>query len=411
MGQALLHSPVMRGPRRPFPLLTLLVSAGLALSGVGAAAPAASAGVLPTLPSRWPAARFEIGMADPPGDAAALQRLAPLGFRYQYLAGGVNTGAGWTTWNPDGTFVSRYDAESFAAGVTPVFSYYMLLQSSPAGGAEATTDLAHLRDPVLMRLYWAQVRLFFERARAPRTVVLQIEPDLWGYLEQSDAVALARSFAATFVRLRDALAPNVLLAYHMSQWGTEHDVFVEHPPDAVVRADAARSAAFYRALAVHFDVAFTDLSDRDAGYYQAVEHKDTWFTSADFAISALYDAIFIHLAGVRLVLWQIPLGNTVMRAENDTWDHYQDNRVQWFLGSQWRAHLRVLVQAGVVALLFGRGADGNTCACDADHDRVTNPAPIDGNVERSLSADDDGGYFVARAAHFYRAGGMAIPAG
>ena len=61
--------------------------------------------------------------------------------------------------------------------------------------------------------------------------------------------------------------------------------------------------------------------------------------------------------------------------------------------------------AGVVALLFGGGADGTTCACDAQGDGVTNPAAINGNTRLSLSADDDGGFFHERAAAYYASGG------
>ena len=48
-----------------------------------------------------------------------------------------------------------------------------------------------------------------------------------------------------------------------------------------------------------------------------------------------------------------------MRAMNNTWDHFQDNRVQWLLGPDSRAHLRAYVAAGFVGFLFGRGADGS----------------------------------------------------
>jgi hypothetical protein len=336
--------------------------------------------------------------------------VAPFGFRYQYLAGGVNTGQGWSTWNPGGSFVTRYDEESWAAGEIPVFSYYMLLQSKPAGGDEKTVDLAHLRDPALMRAYWADVRLFFRRAHGTKTVVLHVEPDLWGYLEQAGAVGLARSFAQEFVRLRDSLAPNVLLAYHMSGWGTKHDIVYEKPSNAVVEQYAAQSASFYRALHAKFDVAFEDFSDRDAGFYQVQQgNAKTWFTPADFARHLLYAKTFVRLAGVRIVAWQIPLGNTVMRAMDNTWDHYQDNRVQWLLGPGSRARLRAYVAAGFVGFLFGRGADGATCACDAAGDGVTNPAPIDGNNVISVSADDDGGYLKQQAALYYRAGALTLP--
>src|SRR5439155_1030108 len=101
----------------------------------------------------------------------------------------------------------------------------------------------------------------------------------------------------------------------------------------------------------------------------------------------LYGQTFVRLSGLRLVAWQIPLGNTLMRALDDTWGHYQDNRVQWLLGS--RTHLAAYARAGYVGFLFGGGADGTTCACDARHDGVTNPAPIDGNTRTSLSGADD----------------------
>jgi len=58
-----------------------LVGAALVCTGGAAASPN-----LPPLPARWPLT-LQLGMADDPGDAAALRRVAPFGFRYQYLAG------------------------------------------------------------------------------------------------------------------------------------------------------------------------------------------------------------------------------------------------------------------------------------------------------------------------------------
>jgi hypothetical protein len=99
-----------------------------------------------------------------------------------------------------------------------------------------------------------------------------------------------------------------------------------------------------------------------------------------------------------------------MRAMDDTNGHYQDNRVQWLLdGAKGRAHLKAYAKAGYVAFLFGGGATGTTCACDADKDGVTNPAPIDGNERPSLSADDDGGLFRSLARAYYRTGALRLP--
>jgi hypothetical protein len=363
----------VRARRRLAPAL----AAALALAFV----PSAVA-KLPPLPRAFPKT-LAIGVADAPGGAGALRAHAPFAFRYQYLAGGVNTGGGWSTWNPNGTFASMYAAESWSRDVVPVFTYYMLLQSSPRAGDEGETDIAHLRDPQLMQAYWDDVRLLLQRVKGKKPVVVHVEPDLWGYLQQANETVLARAFARRWLALRNSVAPNVLLAYHMSGWGTKHDIVYEDPPDAAVRTYAARSAAFYRALQTTFDVAFEDFSDRDAGFYEKVQgNPRTWFTAADFHRHLLYGATFVKLAGVRLAAWQIPLGNMSL---DDTWGHYRDNRVEWLLGPDRAAHLGAYARAGYVAFLFGGGADG-----------TTSPAT-------------DGGYFFAHARAYYRRGAVRLP--
>src|SRR2546423_199825 len=301
-----------------------------------------------------------------------------------------------------------YVRDSWSHGELPVLTYYMLLQSKPGGGDEAHADLANLRNAQTMSAYWSDVRLLFTRVKGTKPVVVHVEPDLWGYLEQTGETALASAFAQRWTKLRDDLAPNVILAYHMSGWGTKHDIVYEDPPDRTVIAYAMQSAAFYRSLHARFDIAFEDFSDRDAGFYEKQQgNAKTWFTLADFHRHLLYGQTFVRLAGLRMVAWQIPLGNTLMRALDDTWGHYQDNRVQWLLGS--RTHLAAYARAGYVGFLFGGGADGTTCACDARHDGVTNPAPIDGNTRTSLSADDDGGLFRSLTRAYYKAGALRLP--
>src|SRR3954447_12391934 len=108
---------------------------------------------------------FAIGVSDQPGGAATLRGTVEL--RYQYLAGGVNTGSGWSTWNPGGSFVTRYAAESRKAGMVPVFTYYQLLQSQApgCGGGEQQADLCRLRDAGVMRAYWDDLRLALRRMK------------------------------------------------------------------------------------------------------------------------------------------------------------------------------------------------------------------------------------------------------
>src|SRR3569833_307263 len=96
--------------RLPRGRLVVCLAAVLFLGGTANAATPK----LPPLPARWPHT-LQIGASESPGNV-----WKPLGFRYQYLAGGVNTGNGWSTWNPNGSFVTRYENETWAAGQIPV---------------------------------------------------------------------------------------------------------------------------------------------------------------------------------------------------------------------------------------------------------------------------------------------------
>jgi hypothetical protein len=414
-----------------------------------------AAGAQP-LPSGWPA-QVELGMADSPGGAAAMRAAAPFRFRYQYLAGGVNTGGGWATWNTNGDFPTFYIQDSVAHGVIPVFTYYMLLQSLPGGGGESDAVFTNLNNTATMTAYYNDLALFFQKAGAftGQRVVLHVEPDFWGYMQQrctGDNAATVPAkvsetgiaalqglpsnvagFAQAVLKLRDTYAPNVTLAYHLSVWGTNVDIAISDPPDATVDALAGRAASFYASLNANFDLSFAEFSDRDAAFKQYIygDGGASWWNGEDFRRNARFLKGFSIASHKRLVMWQIPYGNTRMLAQSNSWDHYQDNRVEWLLDEPARTHLLAYRDAGVVAFLFGGGAGGVTCACDAAGDGVTNPAAINGNTMASelaasgtapsqvtrgtvptlvtpYAADDDGGYFRWRAWAYYQAGAMSL---
>ena len=379
-------------------------------------------------------------MMSQPGGVPSMIATAPFGFRYQYLAGGVLTSDNWSTWNPNGQFATYYIADSIAAGIIPTFTFYMLCQSSPAlgcgrGGSlnESDSNYNNLNSTATMTAYYNNLKLFFQRAAAfpSETVVLHVEPDLWAYLQRrasgdnattvsakvaatglADLAGLpdnARGFAQAIVRLRDTYAPNVRLGYHMSTWGTGEDPVYSNPSLTHIDALAARSAGFYSSLQAAFDVVFAEFSDRDAAFKQ-YQYGDAaaWWDTNDYARSVRYLTTFVGLVQKRVVMWQIPYGNTKMRAMNNVWGHYQDNRVEWLLDEPGRVHLAEYREAGVIAFLFGQGAGGTTCPCDAMNDGVTNPAPISSNTLMSLSADDDGGFFRQKAAAYYTAGAMPL---
>jgi hypothetical protein len=393
--------------------------------------------LLPEIPAKWPSTHLEVGLTDSPGGAAALHASGAYKFRYQYLSGGVNTGHGWSTWNTGAKFADYYVDESVAQGLTPVFIYYQLLQSSPAGGSESQADLGNLKNTGTMNSYWTDVRLLFQHLGAySQTIVVDIEPDLWGYIQQASMAATiddgtsipaavassgfadvaglpnnAAGFAQAFIKLRDQYAPNVLLGYELSMWGTNTDPLAQNIPLSAIPALAARSTTFQKSLGAKFDLVFTDPADRDAGFDQYVRGDGgaSWWDTTDYARFDLYVGDFVNGVGLRMVLWQIPLGNTKMRAMNNTWGHYQDNHVEWWFDDTTGTHLASTVNAGVIAMLFGGGASGTTCACDADGDGVTNPPAINGNNTLSYSADDDGGYFRHQVNAYYAAGAVALP--
>ena len=372
-------------------------------------------------PIPWPYRHLELGLTSGPGGAAALASVAPFGFRYQYLAGGVNTGQDWPHWNPNGSFVSLYIAESQAHHIIPVFSYYEIRQSRPGAGVadEASADLGNLANVATMRSYYLTLELFYRRAAsATGPVVLQLEPDLFGYVEQhaghagastvpaavaSTGIAALRGlpntaagFAQAVLALRNRLAPRVIVGYPISIWGTGKDIHLSHPSSTEVDRMATAAVAFYRSLHASFDVTFTELTDRDAGYAEVVngEGSAAWWAPVDFNHDLRFLRDYHAQIGLPIVMWQIPLGNTVFPIVNNTPYHYKDNKVQWLLGTAGGAHLRAFVNAGGSALLFGGGQAQDTDAGDASGDW----------------RPDDGGYFDARARAYYAAGALPLPA-
>ena len=378
---------------------------------------------------------------------------SPWTYRYQYLAGGVNTGGGWATWNPNGDFATNYLNESSAGGYVPVFTYYQLLQSSPSvGNNEGEKLFSNINNPATMAAYYADFKLLLEKARAfGKPVIVHVEPDLSGFFQQrvigstnsaadiqasvsSSGSPLASGLPNTYqgfnlalLRMRDLYAPNVMLATHASAWSTGIDIGTDKRADLDVSAISTRTAAFLTTAGAgpsvagisSFDLMFLDPSDRDAGYYDKVygDGGAHWWDTTNKTYPN-FDRYESYIRGVtsgtnlKAMLWQVPIGNNIMRSENNTQGHYQDNRAQYWLNSPSDGHLAALAQSGVIAILFGRGADGPTTYDDATNDGITNPSPISNNTTTATVSDDDGGYLRAKSLEYYKAPiGIAGPVG
>jgi len=288
------------------------------------------------------------------------------------------------------------------------------------------------------------LKQFFQSASGNATVVLHVEPDLWGYLEriatvQDDATTVPvsvassgfadvsaypnnlRGFAQAIVHLRDLYARNVLLGYHISVWGTNVDISIQNPAASVVTQLGQRAGTYFNSLQANFDLAFAEFSDRDSGFYEAIATDSTpcapgkvgcnhWWDETDYTNSINFISTFVQMTSKRVVFWQIPFGNTKMRACDNTLNHYQDTRPEWLLDNANKANIARYRDAGVIGFLFGGGSSATTCACDAAGDGVTNPNPINGNTLTSLSSDDDGGYFMQKAS-IYNQSPLSLVAG
>ena len=414
-------TPTPTASRTPTPTPT--ASRTPAPTPTGSPTPTVSAGIPAGMPHH-----LSIGLANQPTQLSWMTASGvPWDFRYQYLTGGVNTGQGWTTWNsPAGAFADMYLNASGDSGYIPVLTYYQVVASAPSPWDQHVS--LKLQNASTMAAYYQEWKLLMQKAGSfGGPVVVHVEPDLWGFMQvgygdnaASVPVQVASSgfaevagyadtaagFAQALIHLRDVYAPNVVLGYHVSHWATGSDLILNNA-DPVATAD--RISAFYRSLGANFDLIFLDPSDRDADYYRLVngDGGDHWWADADFVTYRTFIARLVEKTGKRVMLWQVPMGNTLYRSENNTSGHYQDNRVQYWLGD--RQHLADYANAGVIAMMFGSGASGNSTYTDEAGDGITNPAPINGNDLQAQYADDDGGYTRLKGAEYYQQG--AIPLG
>jgi hypothetical protein len=261
--------------------------------------------------------------------------------------------------------------------------------------------------------------------------VVHVEPDMFGYLESASSTpasltaSVASSgnadvtaypntvagFGRALLHLRDLYAPNVIMAAHVStwMWSLSTDASLD------VAQIAKKDAAFMTGLG-DWDLFFTDISDRDAAYYQFVVRDGGahWWDATNqkypnFKRLNAWAAAFTAAAQKRLVIWQIPIGNTLMKTVNNTNFHYQDNREQYWLQNYPNNQaISDLAQSGVIGLLFGAGNGGTTQNYDAAKDGITNPAPINGNSRVSTYPDDDGGLLRLNVGNYYRSGGTPL---
>ena len=316
--------------------------------------------------------------------------------------------------------------ELVAAGVPARVKYYALrLVGQPEGKDAAGDVLADLlQDADLMGAYWTNVRdLLTELGGVDAPIELLPEPDLPGEVlsRSPDATGIPTAVAGSGVEgldglpdtfagwaqgwlaLRDELAPNVRIGLTVSPWQINNDFLPDLPTAAQAESWAADFGASYATLGARYD-----FIDNIMGYAEGGSQGEDYIGDEQF-----FDRLLIWLEGIsaatdtRIVLDNVPVGNSVYRTLDNTDFHFRDSWVGWILGDDDFDNLIALRDAGVVGIVFGvdGGATVTTCPCDAAGDGVSNSGD---QGERSTSADDDGGYLSERLLVYATTGGLPL---
>jgi hypothetical protein len=360
-------------------------------------------------------------------DAATLDS-TPFDLRYLYISGGLFDGASpctscatgcttggqscansnpngcawWGCWQydqvPPGAYATNLITAAQAAGQLPMFSYYQLLQSS--GASEGAGEVTAANNSTFMSRYLRDWR-FLAQTIGQNVAFLHIEPDFWGYAEQvssnphsipaavasadpDDCGAEENSIAGLgrcMIAIVRKYAPNALVGLHASSWGTLRPALANGDPSFDVVGEANKLGDFLLGCgAANGDFVVADVSDRDAGYAESLGN-DIWWdptnqTLPNFTQANLWSKTLTERVGRPLVWWQIPIGNM---SQNNTIDHWQDNRVDYFF-----AHMAELAASHVVAIAYGAGIGDQT------------------------TAETDGGNLVAKTRAYAAAGGQAL---
>src|SRR5688572_9700239 len=100
-----------------------------------------------------------------------------LDLHYHYLVG-LSTEGGWPTWNANPDYAGKRIREARARNVVPMFTQYAM-------AAHGDGNIASANDAAYMTVFWRDwLQLLATCAAEDTAVVLHLEPDFWGYLQQ-----------------------------------------------------------------------------------------------------------------------------------------------------------------------------------------------------------------------------------
>jgi hypothetical protein len=381
----------------------------------------AGAAALGAIPAGLPA-RVEVGLFEGTGKTWMKDSGVPWDMRYQYFTKGWVDNWGWG--NYDGKWALDYMRECDAQRFIPVVQYYQM--NDEAGGGE-DRFLAKAQNAATMRSYFGDFKILMQRAKEfGKPVVILLEADGYGLLQQQSSsnpnvyaavkdaglpelAALPNTVAGwglSFLQMRKAMgASNAILGIHVSGWASGKDLAYFSVSDPL-SPEVTKVHDFLAPLGIasnvtgsRYDVLVGDPLDRDSEYYRVTRNEDRWWDASDAAsISsksfnryAEWLRLWNAKANLRWILWQIPLGNSNHQNVDNggsSRQGYKDNRPEYFFGNG-TAHIAKFADAGVIGLLFGAGATGQSS--------YTNDTYTDGQL-----------FMKSRAGAILRAGGVPI---
>ena len=330
------------------------------------AAPQAATGTVAASTSRAAAlarqlgrpARLLVGLGSGNSEASVQAQALRPDIVDAYLVGvGPNA---WPTYSsPAGSYVNLVAERADRMGAVPMLTLYQMASNGDG-------NLAGITDATFMAGYWANVRLMFQRiALFDKPVLVNVEPDFWGYVERQapnadparmparvsiDADCAGQpddvtGIAGCVLQMARKYAPKAAVGFPPSDWGANTPAEV---------AAFALKAGLQRG-----DFLVMQTLDRDAGCFEAQGPNCSRAGTGWYWDDAAYAA---HLAlartwhdatGLPLVWWQTPMGVPASTPGGN--DHWRDNRMQYFL-----TRPQDLVSVGGLGVVFGLGASGQT---------------------------------------------------
>lgn len=356
-------------------------------------APIAGESASGAIPAGLPA-RVMVGLFEDTGSSWMRTSGARWDARYRYLTKGWVNNWGWGA--ADGSFALNYLLECDQQGYVPAVQYYQIF-AEPGGGETAT--LAKVQNATTMRAYFGDFKLLMQRVKDfGKPALVLIEADGVGFLQQQTnhnpnayaAVAdsgmpelaglpnTVAGFGLAFLQLRKSIgASNARLGMHISAWASGKDIAHFNVTDAL-GPEVDKVYDFLAPLGLasnvtgqQYDVLVGDPLDRDADFYRLTQGQERWWDASDgasvssrsFNRYAEWLRLWNVKAAKRWVLWQIPLGNSNHKNVYNNGaasSGYKDNRPEYFFGAGTTAHIEKFANSGVIALLFGAGAGGQS---------------------------------------------------